>query len=83
MTRRVEMQETLMLGLRLTEEGVSERRFQARFGEAMQDVFAAEIAELTGLGLLEWAMSWAGRCLRLTPHGRLLGNQVFMRFVGD
>jgi oxygen-independent coproporphyrinogen-3 oxidase len=83
LTRRVEMQETLMVGLRLTEEGVSERRFQARFGEAMQDVFAAEIAELTGLGLLEWAMSWAGRCLRLTPHGRLLGNQVFMRFVGD
>ena len=43
----------------------------------MHDVFRGEIDELVGLELLEWA----GPILRLTKHGRLLGNQVFMRFV--
>ena len=32
-------------------------------------------------GLLEWAESGEGRCLRLTRRGRLLGNRVFVRFV--
>jgi coproporphyrinogen III oxidase-like Fe-S oxidoreductase len=43
----------------------------------MRDIFGREIDELTGLSLLEWA----GPVLRLTKRGRLLGNQVFMRFV--
>jgi len=76
-TKRVEMQEVMMLGLRLTGEGVSADGFADRFGVQMQDVFGREINELTGHLLLEWA----GPVLRLTKRGRLLGNQVFMRFV--
>jgi oxygen-independent coproporphyrinogen III oxidase len=76
----IEMQETLMLGLRLTREGVSPHAFHARFGKDLMDVFGREVDELVGLNLLEWAQ--ASEVLRLTPHGRLLGNQVFMRFVG-
>jgi oxygen-independent coproporphyrinogen-3 oxidase len=79
LTPRVEMQETLMLGLRLTHEGVSAAAFQERFSQEMQSVFAKEIGELERLGLLEWA----GDVLRLTPHARLVGNQVFLRFVGE
>jgi coproporphyrinogen III oxidase-like Fe-S oxidoreductase len=41
------------------------------------DVYAVEIEELIGFGLLEWN----GAAIRLTKRGRLLGNQVFMRFV--
>jgi len=41
------------------------------------DVYAAEIEELIRFGLLEWE----GDSIRLTKRGRLLGNQVFMRFV--
>ncbi len=74
---RVEMQETMMTGLRLTREGVSAEDFADRFGVQMRDVFGKEIDELIGLLLLEWA----GPVLRLTKRGRLLGNQVFMRFV--
>jgi oxygen-independent coproporphyrinogen-3 oxidase len=74
----VEMQETMMTGLRLTQEGVSLAGFQDRFGQAVKDVFGKEIAELVRLELLEQA---AGT-VRLTKRGRLLGNQVFMRFVG-
>ncbi len=85
------MQETMMTGLRLTQEGVSAAGFQERFGQRLVDVFGREIDELLRLGLLEWARDdqtsgeidppEAG-CLRLTRRGHLLGNQVFMRFVG-
>jgi oxygen-independent coproporphyrinogen III oxidase len=75
------MQETMMLGLRLTEEGVDRRIFRERFGREMIDVFGTEIRDLTRVKLLEWAGMGMDQ-LRLTPHGRLLGNQVFMRFVG-
>ena len=73
-----EMQETMLTGLRLTEEGVNTETFTGRFGVQMQDIFGGEITELTGLGLLEWA----GSVLRLTKRGRLLGNRVFIQFVG-
>jgi putative oxygen-independent coproporphyrinogen III oxidase len=92
---REEMQETMMLGLRLTGEGVFAKGFSDRFQVPMMDVFGKEIKELIGLGLLEWvdmnprpsSLKGKGvqgdRSLRLTKRGRLLGNQVFMRFVGD
>ncbi len=76
-SKRVEMQETMMTGLRLTREGVSAEDFAARFGVQIQDVFGRDIDELIGLTLLEWV----GPILRLTKRGRLLGNQVFMHFV--
>ena len=74
--RRMEMGETMMLGLRLA-EGVDDARFQARFGRGLEQVFGAELAELCELGLLEWDR----RVARLTARGRLLGNRVFVRFV--
>jgi len=74
--RRLEMGETMMLGLRLA-EGVRAGPFEARFGRAMGDVFEEELRELRELGLLEWDE----RVARLTARGRLLGNQVFVYFV--
>ena len=89
-SRWVRMQETMMTGLRLTGKGVSTLDFMNRFGVQMQAVFGKEIDELIGLGLLEWShpvqitlVSDEVRSLRLTRRGRLLGNQVFMRFVGE
>jgi oxygen-independent coproporphyrinogen III oxidase len=73
----IEMQETMMTGLRLTQEGVSATTFRERFDRTLTDVFGKEIDELIRLGLLEWD----AERIRLTKHGRLLGNQVFMRFV--
>jgi oxygen-independent coproporphyrinogen III oxidase len=100
-TPYIEMQETMLLGLRLTHEGVSTQAFQTRFGQDPVVVFGKEINELVQLGLLEWVNSprpsgegqavraggsldahGAGVRVRLTRRGRLLGNQVFMRFVG-
>jgi oxygen-independent coproporphyrinogen-3 oxidase len=85
----VEMQETMLTGLRLTKEGVSAEGFKQRFDVELKDVFGKEIEELVGLELLEWAINEpceglepSQGLLRLTKHGRFLGNQVFMRFVG-
>ncbi len=74
--RRTEMEETMLVGLRLTGEGVPRQRFQQRFGTPVEQVFGKEIERMAQAGLLE-----DGEVLRLTPHGRLLGNQVFMQFV--
>jgi oxygen-independent coproporphyrinogen III oxidase len=77
-TQQDDMSEFMMTGLRLTQEGVSSDEFQTRFGTSMQDVFGTGINELLKIGLLEAQTS---EVLRLTKRGRLLGNQVFMRFV--
>jgi oxygen-independent coproporphyrinogen-3 oxidase len=87
--RFTEMQETMMVGLRLTQEGVSAREFANRFGEPLVEVFGKEIQRLLHLGLLEYAgpehtgSEAHGDRLRLTPRGRMVGNQVFMQFVGE
>jgi putative oxygen-independent coproporphyrinogen III oxidase len=84
-TLQDDMSEFMMTGLRLTQEGVSENEFQVRFGKSLRDTYRNEIDELLKLGLIE-SPSPSGRgargeVLRLTQRGRLLGNQVFMRFV--
>ncbi len=75
--RALEMGETLMLGLRLIEEGVTRVRFRERFGVDLDQVYGATMAQLIAQGLLE---SDAER-IRLTPQGRLLGNRVFAEFL--
>jgi len=73
-----DMSEFMMTGLRLTQEGVSEEKFQTRFAQSMSDVYGKEIDELLKLGLIERVR---GEGIRITRRGRLLGNQVFVRFV--
>lgn len=88
--RPAEIGETMMMGLRLLLEGVPQQVFQERFGVDLPTQFKTEIDELLRLGLLEWAplptspdpaAPASGLTLRLTRRGRLLGNQVFMRFI--
>jgi oxygen-independent coproporphyrinogen-3 oxidase len=90
-----EISEFMITGLRLTREGIAASDFQTRFGRDLRTQFPRELAELTQLGLLEWAempassppaptstkYEGASEIIRLTPRGRLLGNQVFIRFV--
>jgi oxygen-independent coproporphyrinogen-3 oxidase len=74
---RLAMGETMMLGLRLVQEGVTFERFHQRHGRSMLDVFGAEIERLERLGLLE---RMSDR-VRLTRTARLVGNQVFAAFL--
>ncbi|MGC8782491.1 MAG: coproporphyrinogen-III oxidase family protein, partial [Anaerolineae bacterium] len=75
--RRTAMAETMMLGLRLVQEGVADAAFREQFGLGLDEAFGAEIARLTAAGLLERLPDR----VRLTPAGRLLGNQVFAAFM--
>jgi oxygen-independent coproporphyrinogen-3 oxidase len=73
-----DMSEFMITGLRLTQEGVSEDVFQARFSKPIRDVYGKEIDDLAGLGLIETGV---GERIKISKRGRLLGNQVFLRFV--
>jgi oxygen-independent coproporphyrinogen-3 oxidase len=68
--------ETMFMGLRLN-AGVGFAHFRDRCGVEMQDAYGDTLDELDGLGLIE--RDAAG--VRLTDRGRMLGNQVFERFV--
>jgi oxygen-independent coproporphyrinogen III oxidase len=75
--RALEMGETLMLGLRLIEEGVERSRFKDRFDIELDEIYGATIEQLIAQGLLESD----GERIRLTARGRLLGNRVFAEFL--
>jgi oxygen-independent coproporphyrinogen-3 oxidase len=72
-----DMSEYMLNNLRLVKAGASNADFKSRFGCGLMDVYAAELEELIRFGLLEWE----AESIKLTKRGRLLGNQVFMRFV--
>ena len=73
---RLEMAETMMLGLRLS-EGISQAAFRRRFGAGLAETYGPQIDDLLGLELVGWQEDR----LVLTPTGRLLGNEVFQRFL--
>jgi oxygen-independent coproporphyrinogen-3 oxidase len=75
----LEMAETMMLGLRLVQEGVRLADFRERFGQELMAVYGGEIREMGQVGLLEVD----GERVRLTVRGRLLGNEVFQRFLPE
>ena len=70
------MSETMMLGMRLS-EGMAKSEFQRRFGISMSGVYGQEISKLASTGLIEDD----GDRIRLTRHGKLLGNNVFESFI--
>ena len=74
--RQTEMAETLMLGLRLG-GGVSHDAFAARFGATLRSAYGPTLDDLADAGLLHTSNG----AVILTARGRLLGNEVFSRFV--
>lgn len=75
-----EMNETMMMGLRLLIEGVSEDRFRERFGTSMRKEFGKIISRLEAKKLVKWVGD-KGDILVLTEAAYLLGNQVFVEFI--
>ncbi|MCJ7667701.1 MAG: radical SAM family heme chaperone HemW [Anaerolineae bacterium] len=72
----LEMAETVFMGLRLS-EGVGFEGFKRRFGRDLSSLYGRQLKELVAWGLLEENE----RGIRLTPRGRLLGNEVFEKFL--
>ncbi len=71
------MAETMMLGLRLLGDGVSDEDFARRHGVRIADRYAGAVDRFAALGLVEWA----GDRLRLTPSGALVANEVCAAFL--
>lgn len=69
--------ETMMLGLRLLDEGVDNSAFSKRHGVELDTHFAPQIAEMERIGLLE--RTDAG--VRLTQRGMMLANDVAAAFL--
>ncbi|MBI5878004.1 MAG: radical SAM family heme chaperone HemW [Chloroflexi bacterium] len=74
----LERAETVMLALRLN-DGMERSRYMGRFGAPLDEQFGAVLRECAGWGLL----TDDGECVRLTPRGRLLSNEVFQRLLPD
>jgi oxygen-independent coproporphyrinogen-3 oxidase len=69
--------ETMMLGLRLLDDGIDARTFEARHGVALEEHFGEQIAEMDKVGLLERTTHG----VRLTPRGMMLANDVAAAFL--
>jgi oxygen-independent coproporphyrinogen-3 oxidase len=74
---KTEMAETMLLGLRLVHDGVSQEAFLARHGRTIAEQVDPQIARLHALGLVEVDE----RRIRLTNRGVLLANSVCAEFV--
>lgn len=78
-TTEEQMGETMMMGLRLLQEGVPSEKFHQTFGQSLEEVYGETIDQLISWGLLAWHDNKAS--LRLTANGRFVSNQVFHRFL--
>jgi oxygen-independent coproporphyrinogen-3 oxidase len=77
--RDLEIAEAVILGLRL-EDGVNLTDFAHRFGVELYSIYQQQqINELVELGLI--AKNQHG--IKLTTKGKLLGNEVFSRFLPE
>ena len=74
----LQLSEAVILGLRLC-EGVCLDSIRTQFNTDLLERYEQQIEYLSGQGLLECTQQY----LRLTRRGRLLGNEVFWRFLPD
>lgn len=75
--RDQEIFETIMMNLRLLQEGLSRQAYEARFGEPIDGRFGEVIAQLVAEGLLT---EREGHIV-LAPSARLISNRVFQAFL--
>ncbi|MEJ7839032.1 MAG: radical SAM family heme chaperone HemW [Thermomicrobiales bacterium] len=76
-TDRIAEAETMMLGLRLLEHGVSRNAFQQRHGRSMEDAFGSTIPDFVKNGLIVDEDDQ----IRLTHQGLMLANDVASAFL--
>ncbi len=72
-----DLYETIMMGLRLTREGINRPGFKRRFGQDFVEMFPAAIAKFQSAGLLKVKDDR----VHLSDSGRLLSNAVIRELV--
>lgn len=76
-TRDAEIAETIMMGLRLTQQGIQRTVFQSRFGVDLLELHRPTIEKFVNYGLLEVDETR----IRLTQRGRLVSNAVIREMI--
>lgn len=69
--------ETIMLGLRLLNDGIHAAAFEARHGVSLEEAFGSQIHRMRELGMLERTNTG----IRLTTRGMMLANSVVAEFL--
>ncbi len=77
-TELMEMQDFMILGLRLLQTGASPERFKQRFSVTQEEIFHYQIERLLAKGLIEYGPE---RQLLLRKDRIFISNQVFMEFI--
>lgn len=72
-----EISETIMMGLRLTKEGINREHFRLRFGVDVYDIRQRAIEKHIQRGYLELTPDY----LRLTPAAYLISNSVLVDLI--
>jgi oxygen-independent coproporphyrinogen-3 oxidase len=75
--RDEEIAETIMLGMRMTVEGISFARFSERFGADLRELRRQPLKRLSALGMIEVLNDR----VRLTQRGCLLSNPVIAELI--
>ncbi len=75
--RQTEIADTLMMGLRLTQEGIELESFKQRFAIDLATTYKVQIQKFSNFGLLELTDDR----LRLTEKGYFLSNAVIRDFI--
>jgi oxygen-independent coproporphyrinogen III oxidase len=75
--RENDMAETILMGLRMTKEGIPRERFKARFGVDIVELHREAIEKHVGYGLLYVD----DEHIRITQAGRLLSNAVIRDLI--
>ncbi|MBX3071266.1 MAG: radical SAM family heme chaperone HemW [Thermomicrobiales bacterium] len=76
---RLSISETMMLGLRLLREGVTEASFQVRHSASLAESFPRQLDALAAHGLIDWD----GERVLLTHRGSMLANDVCSQFFDE
>ena len=71
--------ETIMMGMRLTKEGIDRARFRRRFGSDILELFPEPVERMCTAGLL----NVSPERISLSKRGRLLSNGVIRAFVDE
>ena len=78
-SREDDLYETIMMGMRLTQEGILRSDFVRRFGQDIVSLFPTVIERLLDLGMIELDDAR----IRLSRRGLLLSNGVIRQFVEE
>ena len=70
------MEEFMFLGMRMA-EGVSRKKFEERFGIALEGIYGTVLNKLQHQGLMEQREGM----VRLTEEGIAVSNYVFSEFI--